>query len=1367
MRSAAKCILILMTVVLLCVVSFPLPTVTSRIAHTSSGHGQSISTVPSQSMRSSATSLPLTFDLRDYGGQNFVPSIRNQGPYGTCWTFGAYASMEGNLYMTGNWTGAGEAGEPNLSEAHLDWWNGFNDHNNDDRIPPSGGGLTVHQGGDYLVTSSYLTRGEGAIRESDSPYSGITSAAPRTDPSYRYYYPQEIEWFTMDDQLNGIDTIKKKIMTEGIVGTCMYYSGSLMSNYIHYQPPANGNDPNHAVSIIGWDDNKTTQAPQPGAWLCRNSWGNWGTYNGYFWISYYDKHSTRNIEMGTVSYQNVTLEPYSRYYYHDYHGWRDTLANASEAFNAFNATDNEELRAVSFYTAADNVNYTVKIFDKFHNGTLKDELTSKSGHIDYRGFRTIDLPNPVQLTKGDFFYILVNLSRGGHPFDRTSDVPVLLDGPRPMTLVTSEASPGESFYRNGTQWRDLTGLNPTANFCIKGLVGHLSVNSTSSAELKRGTVNITGTASDIITDIEMKMDGGTWQGVNGTDYWYYVLNTSIYADGPHTIQWKAIRGTYEYIYETDLIIDNTPPMLGITSPGAGSFHNSTNVTMNWTGTDETSGVNNYSYSLDDGEWQDAGSSTGHTFEGLAEGPHTVWVQLSDLAGNLNSTNLSFHVDLTAPVVNITAPERNSFLNSTEINVTWQGSDNLSGIHEYELFLDGSTEFDVGANLSYVLTNLTPGEHSIVVRARDLAGNTADDKLNFTIDLLMPEITEAPMGTPTTGDIFNLRLVADDANAAIARYDFGPGLEKNVTLEISRGTWSGNITIPTNATELHYAFYVSDIAGNWNSTLRRTINVTDDDPPVFGEVTFPSSSTTGDLLTLSVVTTDNLGIEEVRLILEYGENILNLSVSNRSGDQWGIRFTAPDHGNFSYRFAACDISGNWNETMPENMKLIDDDLPVVGGEPGSNIPCTGNPFNITLRATDNIGIVGMNVSYVIDGTSSVAAMVRGAADIWYHLVDIPADALILEYTFLLWDSAGNAINYPEDGSIVRQVKDDDAPVSNAGADMTVDNGTLVSFNGSASRDNIGVINYTWSFEYDGKLRTIYGPITEFRFAKSGNYTIYLTVFDAAGNNGSDSLIISLKGEDVPDIEDDDDVTPGDDDDTGPGDDDVTGPRDDDGDWFDKDWAAFSTSLGGMIIFAILFVFIIVVSLLIVFKRRKKNAERVEEAGDGDKTKDIPSRVIKEEESSAAESDSTKNEEPVVVEEDMECWDRYTEDFEDTWVIDAPGYTCPDCGEGVEGDGEICGSCSTGENGVVEDDMKKDMETGDTEVFDWDVVESEVWEEITEEMDVDVEVDAKSETEDYIEESTGAEIRSEDGSDEDEKTVETEEINISDEDLLDED
>jgi len=416
---------------------------------------------------------------------------------------------------------------PCLSEYHLDWWNGFNRHANKDLEDASKDptGMTVHQGGDYRVSAAYISRGDGVVcapmKDNAVDTTSWYKATPELrNPEQKRFYVRDIEWFTMGNNLEGIDAIKRRIMTEGALGTAYTVNGTFLSkDFVHYQPIDNAKKPNHAVAIIGWDDDKVgadeaKRAPKPGAWLIKNSWGPKRGDNGFYWISYYDKVCCRDPEMGCVSFRNVEPMKYQHVYYHDYHGWRATIKDIAKACNVFTAAGKEDIKALSFYTAADNVKNTASVYSKFENGQLAGLLASKTGMIERTGMHTVDLDKAIRIEKGQKFIVCLEVSAGGQAIDRTSEIEVLLQndpptkvepkkeepkkevqpqpkgkkggggakgprGPNNGPIVLSKANPEESYYYNGKIWRDLYEYrfdNPawarfdrTANFCMKAL----------------------------------------------------------------------------------------------------------------------------------------------------------------------------------------------------------------------------------------------------------------------------------------------------------------------------------------------------------------------------------------------------------------------------------------------------------------------------------------------------------------------------------------------------------------------------------------------------------------------------------------------------------------------------------------------------------------------------------------------------------------------------------------------------------------------------------------------------------------------------------------------------------------------------------
>jgi len=93
-----------------------------------------------------------------------------------------------------------------------------------------------------------------------------------------------------------------------------------------------------------------------------------------------------------------------------------------------------------------------------------------------------------------------------------------------------------------------------------------------------------------------------------------------------------------------------------------------------------------------------------------------------------------------------------------------------------------------------------------------------------------------------------------------------------------------------------------------------------------------------------------------------------------------------------------------------------------------------------------------------------------------------------------------------------------PKVNAGSNREVlekTNATLIVFNGTA-RDNVGIVNYTWSFNYSGKQYWIYAhdksmnySTWSFNFTRPGKYPVVLTVRDALGFTASETINITIR------------------------------------------------------------------------------------------------------------------------------------------------------------------------------------------------------------------------------------------------------------------
>ena len=387
------------------------------------------------------------------------PSIRNQSPYGTCWGFAPTSLAE--LSVLNN-----DGTLLDLSELHSIYFAyHYTSADGKDGVKylPTAGYNYLSMGGDPSFIYHTYANWVGAADEKTAPYSeaaatlesGLSNDIAMNDSAHlRNFYI-----------VNKADRkyIKQLIKEYGGVGMS-YYDDNQYYDYStnSYYSKVSDNT-NHAISVVGWDDDKVTNSSNKGAWLVRNSWGS-DEYShfGYFWMSYdepsiYDRVYALDCVSDTGSsdddfydhnYQ-YDLSAYSQY------GWIGTGTSSTIA-NIFTATGTQSLKAVGVETQNPNINYTVNIYTDIANSSNPESGTlvrTQTGSFTYQGFHTIKMDNPLTLTKGETFSVVIKLES----MDGKSGAYYVMESKYNLGDAASwycGGEKGQSFYYN-YGWRDM------------------------------------------------------------------------------------------------------------------------------------------------------------------------------------------------------------------------------------------------------------------------------------------------------------------------------------------------------------------------------------------------------------------------------------------------------------------------------------------------------------------------------------------------------------------------------------------------------------------------------------------------------------------------------------------------------------------------------------------------------------------------------------------------------------------------------------------------------------------------------------------------------------------------------------------------
>lgn len=443
---------------------------------------RNISKNPLYIARMLKSSINPRYSLRDIIPNNTV--IRNQQQTNSCWAFATLSSLETNLALANYKKGINLSKVYDFSERHMEYATSKIFANNvENKI---GYNREVGSGGNYDFSTSYLTNGSGAIPESEMPFENnentidISQIQNKTVSSQVYdtVVFENYKYEKDEKKTEIMNKIKQHIQNYGSVQASIHGNSSSSTALSCYNNETGAkfcdntifHSMDHAVSIIGWDDNysvdnfKEDAKPKTnGAWIVRNSWGEksedwklselkaemfnkykkqciakgWNSAeeipneyleqvgytiennrayikygdNGIIYISYEDVNVSKQM-FGIVKATDTVDYDYIYQYDEFFPGVQLSLSNSNIMLcNIFNkkTTNTEYLTQVSLYAPE---TYTCKVYVN-PNGTSKAKsdlqlVTLKAGESETfdAGYHTLEFANPIELKSNSFAVVI-------------------------------------------------------------------------------------------------------------------------------------------------------------------------------------------------------------------------------------------------------------------------------------------------------------------------------------------------------------------------------------------------------------------------------------------------------------------------------------------------------------------------------------------------------------------------------------------------------------------------------------------------------------------------------------------------------------------------------------------------------------------------------------------------------------------------------------------------------------------------------------------------------------------------------------------------------------------------------------------------